>query len=151
MTNLANIIKDLENETGIEYTDKEKTFALNLVKTSNQSEAARASGASPQRAGQTGREMAMRPEIQSLVEAIKDYSTAILSDEFVKAGLLKEALTAKDSRDRREALHLLGKTSGMFKDTVETISKVSDEELIDSIKREFGEDAAKKAKEELDT
>ena len=95
--------------------------------------------------------MAMRPEIQSLVEAIKDYSTTILSDEFVKAGLLKEALTAKDSRDRREALHLLGKTSGMFKDTVETISKVSDEELIDSIKREFGEDAAKKAKEELDT
>ena len=149
MTNLANIIKDLEAQNGQEFSDKDKAYALTLVKTDNQSEAARAAGASPQRAGQTGREMAMRPEIQSLVTAIRDYSTSILSEEFVKAGLLKEALTAKDSRDRREALHLLGKTSGMFKDTVENVARSSDEELLEAIRKEFGEDAANKAREEI--
>ena len=102
MDNLANIIKELEQETGAKYTESDQRFALELVRTGNQSEAARQAGASKQRASQTGREMAQDPDIQRLVAEINKYSTIEITEDFIKSGLMKEAVTADNSRDRRK-------------------------------------------------
>ena len=150
MDNLANIIKELEQETGAKYTESDQRFALELVRTGNQSEAARQAGASKQRASQTGREMAQDPDIQRLVAEINKYSTIEITEEFIKSGLMKEAVTADNSRDRREALHLLGKTKTMFKDGIDaTVRPETNAELISRIEKEFGQEAADKARLEL--
>ena len=148
--NIPSVIKDLENRNGHDYSEREKVYALTLVNTDNQSEAARQAGSSHQRAGQTGSEMAKDPRIQELVEAIKSYSTDVITDDFIKAGILKEALEADNSRDRREALHLLGKTKGLFRDVIDQrITDKPDTDLVEDIRRELGEEAGERARKEL--
>ena len=150
MDALAKVIKDLEVETGTEYTPQETAYALELVSTGNKSSAARAAGASEVRAAQTGYEMSNDPEIQRLVDEIRRYSTSIITDDFIKAGLLREALGADNSRDRREALHLLGKHKRLFADVIEqTNTDRTDQEIVDAIRSEFGDAAADKAITEL--
>lgn len=150
MEGLSQIISELENQTGREYTPQERAFALNLVKTGNKSEAARASGSSARAAGQRGYEMANDPEIAALVREIMKYSSIEVTEDFIKSGLMKEAVTADNSRDRREALHLLGKTKTMFKDGVDaTVRPETNADLITRIEKEFGKEAADKARLEL--
>lgn len=150
MDNLAKIINGVEEKTGEEFTQQEKTFALNLVKTGNKSEAARLSGTPAGSAGQRGYEMANDPAVAVLIAELSKYSASLISEDMIKSGILKEALSADNSRDRREAFHLLGKTKGLFKDVVEqTVTNKPDDELIAALEKEFGPEAADKARAEL--
>lgn len=149
---LAQRISELEQETGQKYTDRDKAYALELVRTGNQSAAARAAGASEQRAAQTGREMAHDPKIQQLVDEINQYQNVQLTEEFVTNALLKEAVKADAPRDRINALQLLGKTRKlkMFTENIEqTNVDKSDEEFIAQVERMFGKEAADKAREDM--
>lgn len=151
MDNLANIISELEQETGREYTPEERAFALTLVNTGgNKTAAALAAGRPERSAAQRGQEMAKDPEIAKLVDEIMKYSTIEITEDFIKSGLMKEAVTADSSRDRREALHLLGKTKTMFKDGIDaTVRPDTNADLISRIEKEFGKEAADKARLEL--
>ena len=146
----TNIINNIEAETGREYTDKEKVYALHYVTSGNKAESARQAGYSDVTARQRGHELSLDPDIQLLVDGLKKYQSSVITEDFIKAGLLKEALTADQSRDRREALHLLAKNKGMMKDVVEqtTITK-DDETLLDEIEKRFGNEARDKAAIEL--
>ena len=94
--------------------------------------------------------MAKDPNIAVLVQEVMKYSTIEITEDFIKSGLMKEAVTADNSRDRREALHLLGKTKTMFKDGIDaTVRPETNAELIQRIEREFGQEAADKARLEL--
>jgi phage terminase small subunit len=150
MTELANVINELEEATDKQYSEKEKRFAVNLVKTQNKTQAAKEAGCAEGSAGRRGYEMANDPDIQRLINEIEKYSTEIISEDFIKKGILKESLNADSSKDRLQALQLLGKTKAMFTDVVEqTNHDKTDEEIIEDIRREFGEEAAEKAKEAL--
>ena len=150
MDNLANIISELEQETGREYTPEERAFALTLVNTGNKTAAALAAGRPERSAAQRGQEMAKDPEIAALVQEVMKYSAIEVTEDFIKSGLMKEAVTADNSRDRREALHLLGKTKTMFKDGIDaTVRPETNADLISRIEKEFGKEAADKARLEL--
>ena len=147
---IDNIINEIEQDSGKEYSDKQKVYALNYVKSGNKTESARQAGYSNNSAYQRGHEMSLDPDIQLLVDELKKYQASVITEDFIKAGLLKEALTADQSRDRREALHLLAKNKGMMKDVVEqtTITK-DDATLLDEIEKRFGREARDKAAIEL--
>ena len=126
---LSKIIKDLEAETGAEFGDREKAFALHLATDpSNAAAAARKAGVPESYARQEAYKMANDPNIQRLIDEVSKCKTDQIDDAWIKSGLLKEAVLADTSRDRREALHLLGKTKGLFKDVIEqTTHEVSDD------------------------
>lgn len=147
---LSKIIKDIEDETGTQYSTRERTFALAVVSGENRADAARKAGVPDGSASQRGYEMGNDPEIQRLIDEVSKFKTDQIDDNWIKSGLLKEAVQADTSRDRREALHLLGKTKGLFKDVIEqTTHDVTDDELIERIRSEFGNEAADKAIIEL--
>lgn len=150
-TELVNVINDLEKENGESYSAKQKTFALHLATTGNQAEAAREAGlGKPENARQNGHKMISDPKIQDLVDEIQKYQTVEITEDFIKKGLIKEALEAAASRDRQNALIALGKTKGikMFTDVVEQVTRTN-AEILEDIEKEFGKEAADKAKGEL--
>ena len=72
-----------------------------------------------------------------------------MDKETIKAGIAKEAFEAKASRDRLNALHLLGKAKGMFKDVIEHKHMRTDEEFLRDLSDALGNEAARVAAEEL--
>lgn len=148
---LASIINEVEAEQDKPYTEREKSYALHLATTGNQSEAAKAAGYGGEHVRQQGHKMSKDPRIQALVESVQQYSTDIITDDFIKQGLLKEAMEADNSRDRREALHLIAKTRGMMRDVVEqtNVTKLTDEEYLDKVEQQLGKEARQRAAEEL--
>jgi len=101
---------------------------------------------------QDGYKLAADPGVQALVEkyqAVMQFSRFKVDPEFIKAGWMKEALEAQDSRDRRGALDSLAKSEGMFKEIVEHHIFESDQEFLKKLENAFGPEAAIIAAEEL--
>ena len=78
---------------------------------------------------------AMIDEVESSIDQI--------DDNWIKSPAQKGS-TADTSRNRREALHLLGKTKGLFKDVIEqTTHDVTDDGLLSVYDRSWNEAADK--------
>lgn len=137
-----------------EFSARERRFVLHAVTNPDASNAehARAAGCPANSSRQRGYELSNRPEVQMAIEALRERigdSAKIDVNRLVDDILITEALTADNSRDRREAAHLLGKTLGKFRDVVDQTNRAPDDDLIDKIRQEFGDDAADKARAEL--
>lgn len=143
-------IKEIEEKTGKNFTKEDKIFALHLAATDNKSEAMRQTGYTGEHARSRGYQMSIKPEIQELVDAVKEYQSIEITKEFIEQGILQTTLEAGAARDKLTGYQLLAKTKGMLKDVVEqTNTNKSDQDMIDEIRREFGEQAATKAAKEL--
>ena len=148
-TTLSSKIKVLEENTGHEYTEPEIVYAQHLAATGNQALAAREAGSTAISAGSTGRKLALRPEIQALVDTVREFQAEAMDADTIRAAVAKEALTAEASRDRLNALTLLGKDKGMFKDGIDLTVRRPDNNLLDDIEGQFGQEAREKAEREL--
>ena len=147
---LVKEIKQLEQVNGRKFTKDEKTFAVHLATSGNQADAARQIGSTGDHARKYGSKMASKPEIQALVETVQNFQTDIISEDFIKSAMLKEALEAKAPRDRLNALQLLAKTKGMLKDVQETtVVDREAEQIAKDIGKQFGEEAERLAREDL--
>jgi phage terminase small subunit len=134
----------------IALSETKAAFALHLATTGNKAAAARAAGYEGEHARQRGHRMALDPEVQEAVAKIQEFTAVEITEDFIKSALMREALQAGGSRDRREALHLLGKTKGMFKDVVEQTNMSGDlTTLIQEARKTLGDDIADRMAEEL--
>ena len=145
------ICEEVEQKTGKIISQRKRTFALHYVTSlGNQAEAARKAGYSHKRARQQGYEMAKDPEIQALIEELSKLCVDDITEETIKQGILKEALTADASRDRHNAWVSLGKNKSMFKDVLESTSdNRTREQTLDDIEKNFGTEARRRAEREL--
>lgn len=147
---IPQLIRQVEAETGHEFSRRERDFALGRVRGLNKADAAREAGVSHVSGHARGYEMEQNPAVQELIARIRQYSTDLITDDFLRQAILQEALHAEHSRDRREALKLLMQTRGMLRDVVEhRDSPVSDEEYLERIGKEFGKEARQRAAEGL--
>ena len=101
-----------------------------------------------------GHQLARDPSVNALqekLEAVMDFpiDENNLTTDMITKGLAKEAIEADNSRDRREAFHLLGKSKGMFKEIIEHRDLRADEEFLQDMKDQLGPEAARVAAEEL--
>jgi len=148
------ICKTVELKIGKKISKRKKKFALLLfTNLGNKAKAARDSGTCETSAKQRGYFMANEEDVQALLEELEsiDLDMDNVTEETIKKGILREALTATNSRDIREAWHLLGKNKGMFRDVHENIDKtqLSDDDLLDNIEKSFGKEARDKAEQGL--
>ena len=145
------ICEEVERKTGKKLSQRKRTFALHCVTNlGNKAKAAREAGYSHKRARQQGYEMAQDPDIQVLIEELSKFSVDDITEETIKQGILKEALTADASRDRHNAWVSLGKNKSMFKDVLENTSDTrTTKQMLDGIEKQFGVEARKNAEIKL--
>ncbi len=68
----------------------------------------------------------------------------------IKKGLLKEAVNAKSSRDRTSAWKLLGNIHNLFSERHEIVNASKEDQLlIADIQKQFGDEAAIRASEQM--
>ena len=147
---LTNIINDMEEVTGREYTDKEKVYALHLATTGNKAFAARESGVPAEHSRQEGYKLALDPDIQTLVDGIRRYRAEYITPADIESGILAVALTADNARDKLNAYALLGKGRGMYRDQIDiSVQRRPDVALLDAIQTEFGLEARERAEQDL--
>lgn len=147
---LINQIKELEQANGRKFTKKEKVFALHLATSGNKAEAARQAGYNGPNVRSQGYNMAQDQDIKDLVKVVNDFQTVDITEDFIKQGIIKEALTAGAPRDRLNAFQLLAKTKGMLKDVQEITTPERDaEEIADEVTKVYGKEAGRRAREDL--
>ena len=152
MNEISSIISKLEDENGREFDESDITYALSRAKGETKADAYRqAKDYDGKHAGQNGHKVEARPEIQALIDQVKEYSVDMITDDYLRQILLREATEAEHSRDRISATEKLMKSRGMLKDVVEqtNLEKLSDEEYLDKIERQFGSEARQRAAQEL--
>ena len=154
--NLDDIAKEIEQEQGGKVTQRKRQFALLKVTQPGKSNAqlAKDMGTNPSTAKQAGYQLAHDPKVKALqekIEAVMNFpiNEENLTTDMIAKGLAKEAFEASNSRDRREAYHLLGKSKGMFKEVIEHRDLRADEEFLQELADQLGPDAARKAADEL--
>lgn len=130
--------------------ERDRLFVLNTVKYPQNSatENAKLAGAPEASAGQRANEMKKKPEVQKAIDELKEKVGSVDDidvKDFVKTTLFNEAVNADNSRDKREAAHLLGKTEGMFRDVVEKKDNEDTSSLLDRIEKQLGKEARDKA------
>lgn len=143
-------INEIAESTGYEYSEREKAYALHRATGKNKSEAARLAGYAESHARQQGYNLSQDPKIIEMVDALQQYQSSLVTEDLIQGGLLKEALTADNSRDRKGAWDSLAKTKGMFKDVSEvTHQDKTDIDLLQKIEDQFGKEARKEAEFKL--
>ena len=145
---------EVEEEQGGKISERKRQFALLKLTDPSKSntQLAKDVGAKPTTAKQTGYQLANDPKVLALQAKIKDlelFGVVTINPTLIKNGLLKEAVEAKDSRDRRGAWDSLAKSEGMYKETVVHHNFESDQEFLKKLEKELGTEAAKIAAIEL--
>jgi hypothetical protein len=157
-TNVDTLASEVEQEQGGKISQVKRDFAVKKVTNPGLSNAQIAREvANYAQPGKMGHQLAHDPKVLALQAKIEEYihevyqcgSSIEIDEAFIKNGLLREAVTANHSRDRRGALELLGKAEGIFKEVVEHRDLSADDEFLQNIKETFGEEAARIAAEEL--
>ena len=150
------VAAEIEQGVGGKISERKRQFALLKMTNPGKSntQLAKDVGANPATAKQTGYQLANDPKVLALqekLEAVMDFpiDENNLTVDLITKGLAKEAIEADNSRDRREAFHLLGKSKGMFKEVIEHRDLRADEEFLQDMKDQLGPEAARVAAEEL--
>lgn len=140
--------KDTENQEVMSASCDHTIFA-GLNEADQQYVLARAGGATQAEAyleaggdstapGQSGHRKEQRAEIQRALAELREYRSAILDAEDIRAALTREVLCAGSSRDRREAATVLGKDLGLFSDRVDHVHHLDVAGLLEDVARVMG-------------
>jgi len=151
---IQDIADDVSKDIGKKISPKKRDFALLKMTNPGKSntQLAKDVGANPATAKQTGYQLANDLAVIALQEKLEELSlfgSVTINPALIKNGLLKEAVQANDSRDRRGAWDSLAKAEGMYKETVIHHNFESDQEFLKKLEIELGTEAAKIAAIEL--
>lgn len=120
----------MSDEYGL--SPQQRAFVEHYVVCNNATQAYLNAGYSPKNAGSNASALAKRSAIQRAIEALRPKTVdieAMVTPEYVLAGLKREAETGETSSGRTAALTQLGRALGMFVDKQATISVSYADEL----------------------
>ena len=145
--NINKLTSEVEKDMG-KISQVKRDFAVEKVVSpgKSNSQIAREVGTYTQ-PDKMGWQLSNDPKVLALTEKIKEVvefpvGEDNLTVDMVTKGLAKEAFEASNSRDRREAFHLLGKSRGMFRDVVEIKPVMSDADFLKKVEKDLGKNVA---------